>query len=452
MAKAKAMYVCSVCGAESSKWMGKCTACGEWNTLEEFIAQPDEHSKDAVYQASKPVEINEIEIDDMFRIDSGIAELNRTLGGGIVPGSMVLIGGEPGIGKSTLLLQLAANIAGSKRVLYMSAEESARQIKLRADRLGVKSKDLYVLNETNMEAIIRSAHELKPELMIIDSIQTVYSPLLRSSQGSVSQVRECASELLKYCKANSCTVFVVGHVTKEGAIAGPKVLEHIVDTVLYFEGEREHIYRILRSVKNRYGSTNEIGVFSMTDKGMEEVPDPNEIMLSSRSGHTSGSVVMCSVEGSRPVLVEIQALVCQTAFGMPRRMAAGVDYNRMSLLLAVLEKKVGIQLNNQDVYVSVAGGIRIDEPAADLALALAVASAYRGEPVDSFIACGEISLTGEVRSIGQINSRIKECAKMGFNKMIIPKRCMKDAMTPDGVQLFGVSNVYEALRASGLVK
>ncbi|MBS7263374.1 MAG: DNA repair protein RadA [Eubacteriales bacterium] len=457
MGKAKIHYVCAVCGNESSKWMGRCPSCGEWNTLEEFREpEPEKTDKHAPLAPDTPAAesrpLDEVVVTKEYRFSSGMSELDRALGGGIVPGSLVLIGGDPGIGKSTLLLQLAAHVAESRRVLYASAEESASQIKTRADRLGVSAPELFLVNDTDLNALLASAEKLRPALMVIDSIQTVYAPEQSGSVGSVGQVRECTSRLMRYAKSNGITVFIVGHVTKEGALAGPKVLEHLVDTVLYFEGDNQHIYRVLRSVKNRFGSTNEIGVFTMTGTGMEEVVNPNEVLLEERDSLASGSAVTCSVEGTRPMLIELQALVAPTSFGNPRRTASGYDYNRMALLLAVLEKKVGIPLANQDVYVSVAGGIRLDEPCADLALALAVASAYRNEPLNAVVAMGEISLTGEIRSVSRMDMRVAECAKMGIRRVILPKRNLSRLPQFPDIELIGVSTVYEAIRASGLIK
>lgn len=452
MAKPKVHFVCSVCGNETSKWMGRCPACGEWNTLEEFVESPA--SKNAI---SLPVEtvpalpLDEVAVSPEYRYTSGISELDRTLGGGIVPASLVLIGGDPGIGKSTLLLQMACHVSLTHRVLYASAEESSSQIKLRADRLNMKHGELFLVSQTDLDALLATADELKPDLIIVDSIQTVYAPQLTSSVGSVGQIRECTSRMMRYGKSNNITMFIVGHVTKDGALAGPKVLEHLVDTVLYFEGDSQHVYRILRSVKNRYGSTNELGMFLMTDKGMEEVPNPNEILLNERDELACGSAVTCSVEGTRPMLIELQALVSTTSFGTPRRTVSGFDYNRTALILAVLEKKVGLPLGNQDVYVSVAGGIRLDEPCADLALALAVASAYKNEPLASCVAMGEISLTGEIRSVSRMDMRIAECAKMGIKKLIIPKRNLHNVELPPDTEVIGVSTVYEAFKAAGLI-
>ena len=443
MSTKKTVFVCSQCGQESSRWLGKCPGCGEWNTMQEQAAPQKEAPKKHTVQKVEPVRMSEISSENFKRYSSGYEELNRVLGGGIVPGSVVLLGGDPGIGKSTLLLQVTDYLTKSGlTVLYLAGEESPQQIKLRAERLGLTG-NAYLLAQNNVEAIEEVIEQLKPDFIVADSIQTLYRGDLSSAPGSVSQVRESAAFLLRIAKRTNSAVFLVGHVTKEGALAGPRILEHMVDTVLYFEGERQHAFRILRTVKNRFGSTNEIGVFEMQEQGMVEVKDPSAILLPSYHKSVPGSAVVCSMEGTRPVLVELQALISKTAFGLPRRMATGVDDNRMVLLMAVLEKKVGMVLGDQDAYVNVAGGFRLSEPAVDLGMIASIASSFRNRPVlESTVILGEVGLAGEVRPVSRIDQRVSECQKMGFARCILPK-----GNTPKvkGVELIPVSNIGQAL-------
>lgn len=445
MSSKKAKFVCQECGYETSKWMGKCPGCGSWNTLvEEFRGTDSKVSTNGSLSLSPLCDIN---IDDELRFSTGLPELNRVLGGGIVPGSLILVGGDPGIGKSTLLLQVANSIsAAGNVVVYISGEESPKQVKIRARRLCVEQKELYIASETNIEVICSHLDSTRPALLIIDSIQTMYHPNLTSAPGSVGQVRECTAALFKTAKTLGIAVIIVGHVTKQGAIAGPRVLEHMVDCVLYFEGERHHTYRVIRSVKNRFGSTNELGVFEMCDSGLSEVANPSEMLLTGRPLGVPGSVVVCSLEGSRPVLTEVQALVSYTAFGMPRRMVTGVDYNRVVMLMAVLEKRVGLGLANQDAYINVAGGIRVNEPAVDLGIALAVASSFKEKPVDArtFI-IGEVGLTGEVRGVSQAEKRVVEAEKLGFKRCIIPKQNMKGLKSSGNIEIVPVITVEQAI-------
>lgn len=451
MAKVKKVFVCQQCGHESIKWMGKCPSCNEWNSMVEEIEEPKDLRSPIrahnIVGSTRPVTLNEVSLQGEARENTGLKELDRVLGGGVVEGSLVLIGGDPGIGKSTLTLQICESLGrGDKKILYVSGEESTSQIKMRANRLGVSSANLHLVAETSLDVILAHVASLKPQFLMIDSIQTMYSPSLSSAPGSVSQVRDVTSSLMGLAKKSGITIFVVGHVTKEGAIAGPRVLEHMVDTVLYFEGDRHHNYRILRGVKNRFGSTNEIGIFEMRDKGLVEIANPSEHLLSERTHGMSGSAVLCSIEGTRPMLVEIQALVSTTAFGMPRRMSTGVDYNRVALLMAVLEKKVGMRLYDQDAYVNVAGGIRIDEPAADLAVVCSIASSFRNISIDHHLCImGEVGLTGEVRGISQVEKRIFECRKLGFDTCIIPKTNIKGLGRIKDIKIIGVDTVAEAL-------
>lgn len=422
--KAKNVYVCSECGYESAKWYGCCPGCNEWNTMTEVFKAPENAKKavKSITTSSVGVQkINEITCDGEVRYKTGLSELDRVLGGGIVKGSLVLLSGDPGIGKSTILLQICQYLGQSLKILYVSGEESAHQIKLRADRLGVDTDNLSVLCETDVQIISEYMRTAVPDLVIIDSIQTMNFTELNSSLGSVAQVRECTNCLMHTAKSLNIPTIVVGHVNKDGNIAGPKVLEHIVDAVLYFEGERHLSYRILRAVKNRYGSTNEIGVFEMKDNGLSEVENPSQMMISGRPKNTSGSCVACLMEGSRPILAEVQALVSASGFGNPRRMANGFDYNRLAMLIAVLEKRAGYFFANTDVYINVVGGLKLDEPASDLSVALALISSLKDEPIrDDVIAFGEIGLGGEIRSIGSCEQRIKEAARLGFNKCIVP--------------------------------
>ncbi|RKQ32370.1 DNA repair protein RadA [Oceanobacillus halophilus] len=454
MAKRKTKFVCQECGYESAKWMGKCPGCNNWNTLVEEIeasSKRGQHIFSGVSKgASKPESITAIESQEEPRITTSMKELNRVLGGGIVMGSLVLIGGDPGIGKSTLLLQVSAQLADKQLpVLYISGEESTRQTKLRADRLGIRSDLLYVLSETNLFDISNQVEKIKPAFVVIDSIQTIFKEEVTSAPGSVSQVRECTSELMRLAKTNNIPIFIVGHVTKEGAIAGPRMLEHMVDAVLYFEGERHHTFRILRGVKNRFGSTNEMGIFEMKEEGLREVMNPSEIFLEERSQGTAGSTVVASMEGTRPVLVEIQALISPSSFGNPRRMATGIDHNRVPLLMAVLEKRVGLMLQNQDAYIKVAGGVKLDEPAIDLAIAVSIASSFRDRPTkpdDIFI--GEVGLTGEIRRVSRIEQRVQEAAKLGFKRVICPENNLDGWTPPTSIEVIGVRTVQEALETS----
>lgn len=450
MAKIKAIFVCQECGYESSGWLGKCPACSQWNTFIEEIPQgkPDSDAKST--SNIQAVSIKDVSVEDEDRSSTGIRELDRVLGGGIVGGSLILVGGDPGIGKSTLLLQVCEKVRFDQKILYASGEESIKQIKIRADRLGVKRPDILMVSETNFSVIEKLISAQKPGLVIIDSIQTVFCDELSSAPGSVSQVREVTAGLMRIAKSLGISIIIVGHVTKEGAIAGPRVLEHMVDTVLYFEGERHQSYRVLRSVKNRFGSTNEIGIFEMRDVGLVEVDNPSAMMLSGKPESVPGSVVVCSLEGTRPMLVEIQALVCATNFGMPRRMATGVDYNRITLLMAVLEKRVGLQLYNYDAYVNVVGGIKIDEPACDLGITVAIASSFKNLPVaDSTVMIGEVGLTGEVRAVSQIDKRVMEARRLGFKNCIIPAGNIKLINQLQGgssdINIKAVENVHQAL-------
>lgn len=457
--KIKTVYFCQSCGYESSKWMGQCPGCREWNTFVEETVKPQPKSSSKSLGSgskgslsgdySKPLSLSEIILNEEERADTHIGELNRVLGGGLVKGSLILVGGDPGIGKSTLLLQVAGNLsADNKDILYVSGEESLRQIKLRAERIGKFSESLKFMCETNLsnieEAIVRS----KPEIIIIDSIQTMYNETVASAPGSVSQVRESTGVLLRIAKSMNISVFIVGHVTKEGQVAGPRVLEHMVDTVLYFEGDRHASYRILRAVKNRFGSTNEIGVFEMQEKGLVEVVNPSEFMLDGRPENASGSVVTCSVEGTRPILIEVQALVTHTNFGFPRRQANGTDYNRVNLLMAVLEKRIGLSLGDYDAYVNLAGGMKVAEPSLDLGICLAIISSFRNKVIsDDVVAFGEVGLSGEVRSVNMAESRVMEAAKLGFKTCIVPKALEgKLKGTCKNIEIIGVSSVADAMK------
>ncbi len=446
MAKAKTIYVCQECGFQTAKWMGKCTACGSWNSLVEEIDHP---TIEGVFNKREKAEVkplNEVQMDETKRMHTGSKELDRVLGGGLVQGSLVLVGGDPGIGKSTLLLQTAKGLTEQGDVLYVSGEEAAGQIKMRAQRLGISSEGVYLLCETDMDSILAAANDARPAVMVIDSIQTVFTTELGSVPGSVGQVRECCLRLMKYAKTTGTSIFVVGHVTKEGAIAGPRVLEHMVDCVLYFEGERQQSYRILRAVKNRFGSTNEIGVFEMKDCGLCEVPNPSLMMLSGRPEDTPGSAVVCSIEGTRPILAEVQALVTPTGFGTARRMASGVDYNRANMLLAVIEKRLGINMQNQDAYINIAGGLRIMETAVDLAVVLAVLSGVKNVALPyELAAIGEVGLTGEVRSISYADKRITELDKMGFQMCILPNANVP-GLQKTNMKIFGVSNLGDVTK------
>ena len=446
----KTIFYCSNCGYESTKWMGQCPGCHEWNT---FVEEPGGTGRTAQGQLrrkktlARPVRLADVTAETNERTSTGFTELDRVLGGGIVTGSMMLIGGDPGIGKSTILLQVCKNLAGQgKTVLYISGEESLAQIRMRADRIGGQADSLYLLCETNLADIRQIIEEQKPDVCVIDSIQTMYNEEVSSAPGSVSQVRESTGVLLMLAKGLGISVFIVGHVTKEGAVAGPRVLEHMVDTVLYFEGDRHASYRILRGVKNRFGSTNEIGVFEMRSSGLVKVENPSEYMLSGRPVDASGSVVTCAVEGSRPLLLEIQALVARTGFGMPRRTAAGTDYNRVNLLAAVLEKRCGIDLSNYDTYVNIAGGIRMTEPALDLGITMAIASSYQDIVIpEKLVAFGEVGLSGEVRAVSQVENRVMEAKRLGFETVVLPKANMKSCKSIQGIRMIPVETVREAI-------
>ncbi len=453
MAKGKkSIFFCQNCGHEESKWLGQCPACGEWNTfVEERIdsgvtkgtTAASRAVRDSVREA-KVMPLTEVTANDDERCETGIRELDRVLGGGIVPGSLVLVGGDPGIGKSTLLLQVCQRMARMKKILYISGEESQAQIKLRANRMGKFTPNLLLLCETSLETIRGVIEKERPELVIIDSIQTMYSEDVSSAPGSVSQVRESTNIFMQLAKGLCIPIFIVGHVTKEGTVAGPRVLEHMVDTVLYFEGDRHASYRILRAVKNRFGSTNEIGVFEMRQDGLAEVENPSEYMLSGKPENASGSVVACSMEGTRPILIEIQALVCRSNFGMPRRTAAGTDYNRVNLLMAVLEKRLGLSLGNCDAYVNIAGGIRMNEPAIDLGIVMAIMSSYRNRPIDEkTIVFGEVGLSGEVRAVSMPEQRVNEAKKLGFETCILPEVSLKMVKGISGIRLVGVKTIND---------
>ncbi|HUO78341.1 MAG TPA: DNA repair protein RadA [Thermodesulfovibrionales bacterium] len=446
MSKVKTFYQCQACGYSSPKWLGKCPDCGAWNTMVEEKSSPaTRHSAQAPLY--KPQPLSSISGGKEQRVTTGMNELDRVLGGGIVDGSVILVGGDPGIGKSTLLIQTGANFSErAGKVLYVSGEESPEQIKLRADRLSIHSDNVVLLPETNLEGIIQTAASLSPGLIIIDSIQTMYTEELTSAPGSVGQVRECAAKLMSFAKRSQIPLFLIGHVTKEGAIAGPRVLEHIVDTVLYFEGERGHAYRILRTVKNRFGSTNEIGVFQMTDSGLLPIENPSELFLSERPQNVSGSTVVASMEGTRPLLIELQALVSPTTFGMPRRTCIGVDFNRVNLLVAVLEKIAGLHLGGMDIFVNVVGGIKIVEPAVDMGVVAAVASSLREIPIHPrTVLFGEVGLSGEIRAVSQVDSRVKEAAKIGFERAILSKTNSARLKDSHGLEIIGASNVEEFL-------
>lgn len=451
--KSKSVYICSECGFESAKWYGKCPGCGQWNCMNEEIRETVS-KKSAIaspsHSISRPVMINEINTNEEERYHTGLTELDRVLGGGIVKGSLILISGDPGIGKSTILLQICEYLGKSLRILYVSGEESARQIKLRASRLGVSSENLYVMTETDIQCVAEQIRADKPDLVMIDSIQTMNYTDLSSSPGSVTQVRECTNAIMRVSKSLDIPTILVGHVNKDGAIAGPKVLEHIVDAVLYFEGDRQMSYRILRAVKNRYGSTNEIGVFDMGDNGLHQVDNPSLALLSGRPKNVSGTCVTCVIEGSRPILAEIQGLATTTGFGNPRRMSTGFDYNRLSLLLAVLEKRAGYYFANLDAYVNVVGGLRLDEPAVDLAVAMSLVSSLKDVPIrDDAIVFGEIGLAGEMRSVSHIEARISEASRLGFKKCVLPYHSLKQVNANHGdIQLIGVKNIREAFEAA----
>ena len=453
MGKIKSVYVCSECGYESPKWYGKCPGCGEWNTMtEEIKEQVKNQSSIAVKRrtvSSLPVSVNEISTAEEQRYKTGYSELDRVLGGGIVKGSLILLGGDPGIGKSTILMQICSSLDSGLKILYISGEESARQIKLRANRIGVSNPNVFIMTETDIELAAENIRELKPDLVMVDSIQTMNFTELSSSPGSVAQVRECTSVLMRVAKSLEIPVLIVGHVNKEGSIAGPKVLEHIVDAVLYFEGDKQLSYRILRAVKNRFGSTNEIGVFQMTDKGLAQVENPSQMLLSERPKNVSGTCVACAMEGTRPILAEIKGLATASGFGNPRRMSTGFDYSRMSLLIAVLEKRAGYYFSGADAYINVVGGLRLDEPAVDLAVAMALVSSLKDVPIsETAVAFGEIGLAGEIRSVSHAQSRVNEAIRLGFKTVVVPYYNLKSIKNQDeSVRVIGVKSVREAFNA-----
>lgn len=447
MAKSKTTFICQSCGYDTPKWMGKCPECGAWNSLVETIQDKQDIKHLNIGTKSQPIKISEIQYDHEERYTTSIKELDIVLGGGLVKGSLVLVGGDPGIGKSTLMLQVANHLSQNRKVLYISGEESVKQTKLRAERLKVKADHLYIVAENNIENIKSHVESLKPDVLIVDSIQTVYTSEVSSAPGSVSQVREATNQFMNIAKGKGVSTFIVGHVTKAGSIAGPKILEHMVDTVLYFEGERHNLFRILRAVKNRFGSTNEIGIFEMTHRGLEEVNNPSKIFLASSARGATGSVIVPTLEGTRTVLVEMQCLVSQTNFNMPRRMAVGIDYNKLILLTAVLEKKVGMVLYNQDIYLNVVSGMKIDEPASDLAVIMAIASSFRDVAIpEDMIIFGEVGLTGEIRSVNQVQQRINEGAKMGFKKAIVPHSNLEGLDRPKDFQVIGMKHIEEVFK------
>lgn len=452
MAKTKTVFYCTSCGNETSKWQGRCPACGEWNTIEERIEKPlpSGRGKIAPVGSSKtPQRLSEVTSDREIRFSTGMRELDRVLGGGAVAGSLVLVGGAPGIGKSTLLLQICNSLCAERKVLYISGEESERQIKLRAERIGVAPENLFILSETRISDILNAVETLQPDVLIIDSIQTMYNEENDSSPGSVSQVKDCTMSMMELSKSQGITVFVVGHINKDGAIAGPKVLEHIVDCVLYFEGDPNSSYRLLRGAKNRFGSTNEIGVFEMADSGLIEVPNPSLMLLEGRPEGASGTCVACVMEGTRPILAEVQALVAKTSFNVPRRTADGFDFNRAALLMAVAEKRGGMRLSTFDAYINIIGGLQLDEPGADLPVVLAVASSYRDQPIDGgLVAIGEVGLTGEIRAVSNMSQRLAEIARLGFKKCIIPKSGSDKFEIPNELTVYKVKNLREAIETA----
>ncbi len=453
MAKSKTIFVCSECGNESSKWLGKCPACNSWNTFYEqkVVETKAGGHKDLAKSENKPQKLNSYEAKETLRNSTGFGELDRVLGGGLVKGSLVLLGGEPGIGKSTLILQICDKVKGEGKVLYVSGEESAEQIKMRADRLGINNDDILFLGETDIDVVNQAIIEINPKLVIIDSIQTMYSEEISAAAGSVSQVREITSQVMRVCKSRAITTIIIGHVTKEGNIAGPRVLEHMVDTVLYLEGERYFSYRVLRGVKNRFGSTNEIGMFEMNEEGMCEITNPSDILISEREDNPAGSCIVSSIEGTRAILIELQALTTQSIFGFPKRTANGTDYNRLALLIAVLEKRASIMLGSQDVYLNLVGGIRVNEPSIDLGMMMAVVSSFKNVAIPKdMVIIGEVGLTGEVRRINVIDKRLKEAEKLGFKSCIIPESNKKDLKEKYKLDIIGVSNINEAMKKIGL--
>jgi DNA repair protein RadA/Sms len=451
----KIIFVCKECGATSPKWLGKCPECESWNTFEEEVLVDNKSKKtQKVLTKNKAEKFSELAIPEYIRAKTGMGELDRVLGGGLVSGSVVLLSGEPGIGKSTLLLQICNKLSEKQKVLYVSGEESKGQLKLRAERLGIAGEGIYLMTETDTEAIITQCDELKPDVVIMDSVQTLVSPEISSAPGSVTQVREGALSLINYAKANGCAMFLVGHVNKEGGISGPKILEHMVDAVLYFEGERTNSYRIIRAIKNRFGSTNEIGVFEMADKGLKEIPNPSEVVVSQRPKNTSGSCAGCVMQGTRPIITEIQSLVTKTVYPTGKRTADGFDYNRMCLLIAVLEKRMGLKFYENDVYLNVAGGLRLDEPSADLSIAMSLISGITDRVIpDELISFGEIGLSGEVRAVSHIDYRVKEAVRLGFTKIVLPRKNVSAALVvPENVSLIGVDNIYQALACMKMKK
>ena len=449
MAKSKTVFFCTSCGNETPKWQGRCPSCGQWNTMQEHIEKPSSISRGkstSVGTGRSAQRLNEVTTNAEIRFSTGIGELDRVLGGGAVAGSLVLVGGAPGIGKSTLLLQICTSLCADKKVLYVSGEESEKQLKLRAERIGVMPNELFILSETRLSDILDATETVAPDVLIVDSIQTLYNEANESTPGSVSQVKDCTMSMMHLSKSQGITVFVVGHINKDGAIAGPKVLEHMVDCVLYFEGEANSSYRLLRAAKNRFGSTNEIGVFEMGDTGLIEVPNPSQMLLEGRPEGASGTCVACVMEGSRPVLAEVQALVTKTCFNVPKRTSDGFDFNRAALLLAVAEKRAGMKLSAFDAYINVIGGLHLDEPGADLAVALAIASSYRDKPIeDNLVAIGEIGLTGEIRSVSNMNQRLAEVVRLGFKKCIIPRKAAEKLDFPKELTIYPVRNICEAI-------
>ena len=453
MAKAKTVFYCTNCGNETPRWQGKCPACGAWNTIEEHIEKPaisGSKAKSApIGQSRHPQRLQEIPIDGEIRFSTGMGELDRVLGGGAVAGSLVLVSGAPGIGKSTLLLQICSSLCAGRKVLYVSGEESERQIKLRAERLGVSPETLFILSETRLSDILEAVAETKPDILIVDSIQTLYNEENESSPGSISQVKDCTMSMMQLSKSNGITVFVVGHINKDGNIAGPKVLEHMVDCVLYFEGDPNSSYRLLRAAKNRFGSTNEIGVFEMRDAGLVEVPNPSQMLLAGRPENASGTCVSCVMEGTRPVLAEVQALVAKTTLNVPRRASDGFDFNRAVLMLAVMEKRAGMKMSMFDAYINVIGGLRLDEPGADLPIVLALASSYRDQCIpDDLVAIGEVGMTGEIRSVSHMNQRLAEISRLGFKKCMIPRSGSEKLDIPEGMAVYRVRNIREAIETA----
>ncbi len=449
MTKLKTVFYCTECGNETAKWQGRCSACGAWNTITEHIEKPSPAGKMKLPQGATPRRarrLPEVDTDAEIRFSTGMGELDRVLGGGAVVGSLVLVGGAPGIGKSTLLLQICNQLCSARTVLYVSGEESEKQIKLRAQRVGVQPDNLYIFSETRLSEMVEAVESIKPEVIIVDSIQTLYNELNDSAPGSVSQVKDCTMSLLQLSKQKGITVFVVGHINKDGAIAGPKVLEHMVDCVLYFEGDSNSAYRLLRGAKNRFGSTNEIGVFEMVDKGLKEIPNPSKMLLEGRPETAPGTCVSCVMEGTRPILAEVQALVTKTTFNVPRRTSDGFDFNRAVLLMAVAEKRANLKLSNFDAYINVIGGLHLDEPGADLPVILAVASSYLDTPISKdLVAIGEVGLTGEIRAVSHMNQRIAEIARLGFKQCILPKNTSEKLEIPDDLTVHSVQNLREAI-------